>query len=71
MTTIDDDRLMTVRELTDAFGLGDNVWRTAIHEGRLPASLHKGPIGFMVRAGDARVFVKKLHSERTTAKGTA
>lgn len=62
MPRFNGERLLTVDEAIEIFGLTRNEILEAIHNGALAASLKRGPTGFRIRAGDARAFAKTVHA---------
>ena len=58
---VDPDRLMTVIECVEVFGLTESAWRTAIREDKIPFARSSTKGGNRIKASDARAFVNAWH----------
>lgn len=66
MNDVDPDKMLSLRECAEHFGLSLHWWRAAVKDKVLAAVRVGGPLGYQVKAGDARAFVTKFFEDHKT-----
>jgi hypothetical protein len=69
--TIDPDKLLTVPECVDVFGLDEATWRKAVRERAIPFAQAAARQGTRIKASDARAFANAWHEKNKKAATTA